>query len=153
MPVFSLSCLLPTDMETAFRFHQDCRNLPRVQPWWAPVLDVQPSGPPAVGTRIAVICGGITRQCWVVEIEEIKPPASGRPSAWSIDRAIQSPFPRWRHCHRFERAGDQTRMTDRIEFQAPLGIPGLLLLPGIYAVLFLLFHHRHRQTRRIFAHE
>ncbi len=153
MPVFSLSCLLPTDLESAYQFHQRFENLPRVQPWWAPVIDVRPSGPPVPGTQIEVICGGLMRQEWLVGIEEVNPPTDAGAFAWSVDRAIRAPFPHWRHCHHFERAGNHTRMTDRVEFRPPLGPAGILLLPGIYLVFFLLFRHRHQHTQRILSHE
>lgn len=46
-----------------------------------------------------------------------------RPSRF-VDEQTRGPFARWWHEHRFEALGHQTRMTDRIEFEAPLGFLG-----------------------------
>jgi ligand-binding SRPBCC domain-containing protein len=153
MPTFSLSCLLPADLETCFQFHQDFDNLPRVQPGWAPVHELKPDGPPRVGTRIELSCGHLVRQQWVVEIAEVHPPSQDQRAAWSVDRAILSPFPHWNHTHHFERVGNSTRMTDRIEFSPPFRWFGILLLPGIYLTFFCLFLQRHLKTRKLIAHE
>lgn len=41
-----------------------------------------------------------------------------------VDEQTRGPFARWWHEHRFEALGQQTRMIDRIEFEAPLGFIG-----------------------------
>ncbi len=41
-----------------------------------------------------------------------------------VDEQTRGPFARWWHEHRFEVSGRQTRMTDRIEFEAPCGFLG-----------------------------
>ncbi len=43
-----------------------------------------------------------------------------------VDEQIRGPFSRWRHEHRFEEVGGETLMTDRIEYDAPLGALGRL---------------------------
>lgn len=49
-----------------------------------------------------------------------------------VDEMIKGPFKHMRHEHVFESAGNDTMMTDRFEFSAPLG-----LLGKIAEVLFL----------------
>jgi ligand-binding SRPBCC domain-containing protein len=46
--------------------------------------------------------------------------AYDRPARF-VDEQIRGPFSRFRHEHLFERVGGGTRMTDRVEFAAPLG--------------------------------
>ncbi|WP_229053371.1 SRPBCC family protein [Aeromicrobium sp. Leaf350] len=41
-----------------------------------------------------------------------------------VDEQTKGPFKRWWHEHRFEQDGDATRMTDVVEFAAPLGLLG-----------------------------
>jgi ligand-binding SRPBCC domain-containing protein len=38
-----------------------------------------------------------------------------------VDEQVAGPFARFRHEHRFDSAGDATVMTDRLDFDAPLG--------------------------------
>lgn len=44
-----------------------------------------------------------------------------------VDEQVRGPFARWRHEHRFEQDGEGTRMTDHVEFDAPLGPLGDLV--------------------------
>lgn len=41
-----------------------------------------------------------------------------------IDEQVTGPFTTWRHAHLFEAEAEGTRMTDRIEYEAPLGFLG-----------------------------
>jgi ligand-binding SRPBCC domain-containing protein len=59
----------------------------------------------------------------------------------------EGPFRRWHHTHRFQAVDGGTRLTDRVEYQLPLGrAAGLswIAWPGFAAV----FASRHRRTRR-----
>jgi uncharacterized protein YbjT (DUF2867 family)/ligand-binding SRPBCC domain-containing protein len=38
-----------------------------------------------------------------------------------VDEQLRGPFARWRHEHRFEDQGDSTLITDRIDYEVPLG--------------------------------
>ena len=51
--------------------------------------------------------------------------AHSRPHRF-VDEQIRGPFSRWWHEHRFEEVGGETLMTDRIEYDAPLGALGRL---------------------------
>jgi ligand-binding SRPBCC domain-containing protein len=60
------------------------------------------------------------------KITEFKPPD------FFVDEMVNGPFKSFRHAHIFEEKKGQTIMTDRFEFQSPLGILG-----KIVNVLFL----------------
>jgi ligand-binding SRPBCC domain-containing protein len=46
-----------------------------------------------------------------------------RPSKF-VNAQVKGPFKAWRHLHLFEAESDGTRMTDRISYEALLGIIG-----------------------------
>jgi len=46
-----------------------------------------------------------------------------------VDEQREGPFPKWVHTQLFEAISDGTRITDRIEFEAPSGMLGFLLTP------------------------
>lgn len=63
------------------------------------------------------------------------------------DVMVDGPFRRWHHTHRFQAVDAGTRLTDRVDYQLPLGpVAGLswLARPGFAAI----FASRHRRTRR-----
>jgi len=149
MPVFEMSVLIRADLEKVFKFHTDTANLGKVQPPWAAMKRFERTGEPGAGTVLSIETAGPVPQHWKVVIEEWMPPGqTGRP-AHIVDRALEGPFPEWRHEHRFDPEGDATRMTDRITFQPPFRPLGWLLLPGIYVIFFLMFRARHQKTRTL----
>ena len=44
-----------------------------------------------------------------------------------VDVQVRGPYKSWRHEHRFEAAGDSTRMRDRVAYSMPLGPLGTLV--------------------------
>ena len=66
-----------------------------------------------------------------------------------VDEQIKGPFARWVHRHEFEAIGDQTRLTDRLEYALPGGpLINLLLGWAVRPGLHQMFAHRHKVTRR-----
>ena len=76
-----------------------------------------------------------------------------------VDGARKSPFIHWRHHHVFRRAdrnGEQTLMTDRVEYALhlpyPLEILGHLLDATLMRFIFtLMFMARHKATKAHFT--
>lgn len=67
-----------------------------------------------------------------------------------VETQIEGPMRAWRHEHIFEDLGDQTRMIDRIEFEKPGGIIGLLLTEGrVTEMLEENFFQREQNLRRL----
>jgi len=44
-----------------------------------------------------------------------------------VDEQVSGPFAHWRHEHRFEAAGEGTRMVDDVDFASPVGSVGRLV--------------------------
>lgn len=151
MSVFTKSVLLPTDLQSAFQFHRDPRNLDHVQPPGAQVLAADI---PALLERESV-CSLTVRipfgiQHWKIQVDELSLDISGG-HAVMVDRAIHSPFAHWVHHHQFETQGDATVMRDEVEFQPPGGPWAWLLILPAYLMLQLLFTFRHYKTVQYFS--
>jgi uncharacterized protein (TIGR01777 family) len=65
------------------------------------------------------------------------------------DVQLKGPFKSWRHCHRTEPVdAEHSRLTDRIDYEIPLGAVGNTLMAGrIARQLASLFDYRHDLTR------
>jgi ligand-binding SRPBCC domain-containing protein len=65
------------------------------------------------------------------------------------DRQVSGPFAQWIHRHEFERVGDSTLLTDRIDYRLPGGLWANRLLGwAVQLGLQQMFRHRHRITKR-----
>lgn len=69
---------------------------------------------------------------------------------WFVERQVKGPLPHWEHTHLLEVVGGRVRVWDRIEFEPPGGLAGLLITEGrIRHSLEKGFAHRHRRLREI----
>lgn len=111
-----------------------------IPPWsGARVVDRAP--PLARGSRVSfdLKLFGVKRG-WLAEHEDVVP------GKRFVDRQISGPFKSWRHCHEFEDVGEaQCRLTDRIEFEMPLG--GLGKTTALRE-LERMFAYRHEVVKR-----
>jgi ligand-binding SRPBCC domain-containing protein len=53
------------------------------------------------------------------------------PDVLIVDEQRQGPFRKWVHSHRFEPLGAGTKVTERIEFEPPGGMLGLVVTAGL----------------------
>ncbi len=68
------------------------------------------------------------------------------------ERQIKGPFKSWEHEHRFETDGESVVIIDRISFEPPSGLLGLLVTEAkILESLDDGFSHRHEQLQQIFG--
>jgi hypothetical protein len=114
--------------------------LERLTPPWERVDVIEPGAGLADGSRtiLSVHQGPIPFR-WVARHRDVIP---GRQF---VDEQERGPFTRWTHLHRFEPSGpDACTLTDRIEYDAPLG-PATPLL--IKRRLERLLAYRHEITR------
>lgn len=148
MGVIERTSVIPVDVHRLFEFHRVVANVRIVTPGIIPVTIHR--APPAlsVGDEFMVAVGfGRFALPWDVRVEEIIPDQR------MVDvQKGRGPYARWRHEHRFMPSGGNSILTDRVEYELPLGVIGrifdLLLFRALHQ---LLFWYRHRRTIRYFS--
>lgn len=145
MAQFELAVTLGCSVETAFEFLLRPANIERISP---PDVGLQFLNPPERvehGSRVAFEVSGFGAvQRLVHEIVELKAPDR------FTERQIDGPLKAWRHEHLFEQNGGGVVVIDRIEFEPPGGMLGLLLTERrILSHLEDSFAHRHRRLKEL----
>jgi ligand-binding SRPBCC domain-containing protein len=126
MPVFEASQVLPRPLEEAFDFFRSPANLVRISPPELHMALVEGPALVELGSRI-VLKGrrwGIPQRI-VSEITAFEPPAT------FTDTQVEGPFRKWVHTHRFEAVPGGTRVHDRVEYEPPGGLLGLVARPAL----------------------
>ena len=104
--------VVPVDLEHAFAFFSDARNLERMTPPW---LNFQITTPaPVVMTEGTLID-------YRISLYGVPIPWRTRIDVWEpgvrfVDRQIAGPYLWWRHEHLFERVDGGTRVIDRVDY-------------------------------------
>ncbi|RLS55343.1 MAG: hypothetical protein DWH91_09315 [Planctomycetota bacterium] len=145
MALFEDQILLPCPPVALFEFFSRPANVARVAD---PSLGLKIQTSPdviSVGSRISFQMMAMNQiQSAIHEITEYQP------HDWFLEVQIEGPMKSWRHEHRFEEVGGETRMIDRIEFEKPGGIVGLLLSESrIQDMLEENFFQREQELRRL----
>lgn len=155
MAVFERSTHLAVPFEDVWDFHSTVDGLVEATPGWLGLTVesvVGPDGEPdpgelVVGSEVSLSVrplGVGPRQSWTSRITTRE---RGDGHGSFTDEMVDGPFRRWRHTHRFAAEAGGTRLTDRVEYELPLGparaLSGLAW-PGFEAM----FAARHRRTRR-----
>lgn len=108
---------LPRPREEVFAFFEDAKNLEAITP---PFLRFRVTTPAPIamheGTLIEYRLSlfGVPFG-WKTRIDEYEP------GVRFVDRQLEGPYRLWRHTHTFEDVAGGTRMTDRVEYELPLG--------------------------------
>ncbi len=114
--------LVPRPRAEVFAFFSDAHNLEAITPGFLRFRITTPD-PIAMhaGTRIdyRLSLFGVPFS-WRTRIEEVVPGES------FVDVQLAGPYRRWRHTHRFADAPGCTLVTDRVEYELPLGPVGTL---------------------------
>ena len=137
------SALFAVPPDRLFAFHADVRNLPRLTP--GPARIVQASAPTrANDLQVIEIGAGPLRRRWDARIARFDPPRT------VVDVQERGPFQVWRHTHAVRPRGNRTLLVDTVEFRLLPGAAGRVIDALLVAPLLrLLFAERHRRTRRI----
>lgn len=147
MAIFEEELLLPVPRMLLFEFLSRPANIARVSD---PNLGLKFHGAPDVvtlGSRIVIEMMAMSQV--QKAIHEI---TTYTPHDLIVETQIEGPMKAWRHEHHFEDAGDQTRMIDRIEYQKPGGIVGLLLTEArVQDMLEENFFQREQNLRKLIA--
>lgn len=143
---FEVSTLLDGGVEDAWRFHANPANVEQVLPPGQSVKNIIGGSEASQGARFELevsLFGWPVH--WIGEWERVEFPNL------LVDVGVKTPFEFWRHTHRFEAEGEQTRLTDIVEYR---GGKGLLHTPGsdwfLQKQFRMLFAWRHWRTARIF---
>ena len=155
MAVYERRSRIDAPLEVVWQFHSRVDGLRAVTPSWMRLRVEASRGPdgepePEVlesGSEVTLSVrsfGVGPRQRWTSRIVERE---WREDAAWFRDDMVDGPFPRWVHTHRFHAHGDETVVTDRIEYRLPL-VPGPASTLG-RPFFEPLFAYRHRRTRQI----
>ena len=145
MPVFESSQDVSRPVAEVFAFFRDPAHLVRISP---PELHMRlVEGPPLIelGSRV-VLKGrrwGIPQNI-VSEITAFDTPVT------FTDTQVEGPFRKWVHTHRFEAVAGGTRVSDRVEYEPPGGLLGLVARPSlIERDLKWIFEYRTRKLAEL----
>jgi ligand-binding SRPBCC domain-containing protein len=147
MPMFEASQVIPRPVEEVFDFFRAPANLIAISPPELHMALVE--GPPLIelGSRV-VLKGrrwGIPQRV-VSEITAFEPPVT------FTDTQVEGPFRKWVHTHRFEPAPEGTRVIDRVEYETPGGLLGLVARPSlIERDLKWIFEYRTKKVAELFG--
>jgi hypothetical protein len=142
--VFERSVELPAPAAEAFGWHERPGAFERLNPPWMRVKVLRHSGTIRDGDRIALRMRlGPLPIAWDVVHRDF---VAGRQFCGV---QLKGPFKSWRHSHRVEPVdAERSRLTDRVEYEIPLGAAGKTLMARrITRQLALLFDYRHELTR------
>lgn len=156
MAVYERTSVIRAPLEEVWRFHSTPEGLEAVTPNWLGLAVESVTGPTGaqdvdvleVGSTVRLSVrplGVLPPQRWTSRITDRQ--LDGDVGEYR-DEMVDGPFPRWYHTHRFAAVRGGTRVTDRVEYELPLGpARGLSWLgwPGFEAI----FGYRHRRARRL----
>lgn len=132
--------LLPTDLETAWAFFSDPRNLPQITPPW---LGFTVSSPlpermhPGMIARYTVRPFPFATVTWVTEITHVVEPS------FFVDEQRFGPYRFWHHQHHFRQVSGGIEMRDLVSYLLPFGPAGALVTPLVQRKLEAIFEFRH----------
>jgi hypothetical protein len=147
MPTHLQTSTLPDPPTTVFDWHDRPGAFERLTPPWEDIRMVARQGGLEAGATLELSMPllGPLRTRWLGHHTWCE-----RPDGF-IDVADQGPFASWTHTHRFEPDETGTRMTDRIDWVAPLGPLGWAGHPMIRQRLARTFAWRHERIARDLA--
>ena len=127
--------MIDAPVETVFGFHEREEALKLLTPPFPPVK-IRRTGTLEPGARVELRSGPM---CWVAVHRAYEK------NHLFIDEQVAGPFRRWVHRHEFEDLAGRTRLTDRVDYEAPGGAMANALVRPLLAALFA---YRHRVTKR-----
>lgn len=157
MAVYERRSRIDAPLEAVWQFHSRVDGLLAVTPSWMNLRVEASRGPDGepdpefleTGAEITLSVrpfGVGPRQRWTSRIVERERQDD---AAWFRDEMVDGPFPRWVHTHRFHAHGDDTVVTDRVEYRLPL-VPGPVSPLG-WPFFEPLFAYRQRRARALLA--
>ncbi len=118
------SQVIPTDLETAWSFIEDPRNLDRITPEdmrFEIVTDIPATMFNGLLIEYRIDLPDIGRQKWVTEIKHIRPQQS------FVDEQRIGPYSMWFHYHEIEAVEGGVLFKDQVNYVPPFGPIGQLV--------------------------
>ena len=133
---------MPVDLEDAFAFFADARNLEVITPRWLGFRIL--AAPRALGKGSLLVYRlrlfGVPIR-WRTEIVEWRPPYG------FTDVQLSGPYRRWEHTHRLRRIDGGTEIHDRVVYRLPHEpLAGVVASVTVRPWLNAIFDYRARQT-------
>ena len=139
--MFVKSVLIGAPVDEVFGFHEREDALDLLSPSFPPVRKISATGGIKAGARVELRVGLFR---WVAVHTAYEK------DRLFVDEQMEGPFKTWVHRPEFERAGNGTRLTDRVEYELPGGaLVQALFGRAVTLGLRRMFAHRHRVTREI----
>ncbi|QCJ45628.1 SRPBCC family protein [Haloprofundus sp. MHR1] len=157
MAVYKRRVRVAAPLDEVWEFYSRIEGLKALTPEWMGLSVEAVRGPDGeanpdvldTGTEIRMAMqplGVAPKQRWtsvVVGREE------GDSSPWFRDEMIGGPFPRWVHTHEFYGDGDETVVSDTVEYELPGGELGRRASPLGRVGFEPMFRYRHRKTKQL----
>ena len=157
MSTYQRSVRVAAPLERVWEFHSTENGLKALTPDWMGMTVKSVTGPDGEPNPTVLEAGSVLEIA--VQPFEIGPPRQwtseitarerGDGSAYFTDIMTDGPFSEWEHTHLFYADGDETILTDTIEYELPLGpvrgVAGHLAVVGFEPM----FRYRHRQTKKL----
>ena len=146
MYYFERSVLIKCPIEKAFAFHSDTNNLTKISPSSVKVKILKIDLPLKLNSVVELIVTqfGFFKSHWKVRLAEFE--------EYSIigDLQEKGPFKYWYHRHCFEEENGFTKMTDKLEYDLPMGILGRIAhLLFVRKMIEKQFEFRHSKTKEV----
>lgn len=147
METFEASIKLPCSMRDAFEFLIQPANIKLISPAGMGLFFVKAPERLCLGAQMhfKVQAYGVVREA-VHEVTEFAV------SERFVEQQISGPMKQWIHEHLFEESSDGVVITDRIQFEPPGGVVGLVINKSrILDNLEEGFDHRHSRLEKLLA--
>jgi ligand-binding SRPBCC domain-containing protein len=145
MPVFESVQRFPRPAAEVFEFICQPANLARVSPAELHMTVVEGPARIELGARLV-----IQARRWGMTQKMVSEITAYQPHVLFADTQCQGPFKKWVHTHLLEPVDGGTRATDRIEYEPPGGLLGLIMTAGmIERELRWLFDYRRKALEEI----
>lgn len=143
--VYERSFKVKASLRDVAAFHDDPVSLVAITPPPVRVTIERFDRPACAGSRVIFRLGvgpiGVRWDGLIAEYVDQK---------YFCDVQNKGPFGAWSHTHSFTAEADGTRVTDRVEYEPPLGLIGKLFDPIVVRPsLAFLFNYRRKKTREL----
>jgi ligand-binding SRPBCC domain-containing protein len=144
--VLERSQVVPVDIDEAFAFFADARNLEAITPRWLQFRIVEAPSMLERGSLLVYrlrLFGVPIR--WRTEIAEWRPPFG------FTDVQLAGPYPLWEHTHRFAPVAGGTEIHDHVRYRLPGGPLAPLAAPLVRGWLDAIFDYRRDRLASLLA--